>query len=174
VLVGADGRSDLMLASPLILADHPQIAPESPGDFFDACEIDELLALRTRTLTPDEQRRARATDARAAAVVDRALALDDAALARLHGVTIDASGRRVPFTPLGPGMRVRLRPDQSRRRTDAQDILFVGRTATIEAVRQDVDGREYLAVTIDDDPAVEMHRAKGRYHYYYRDEVEPL
>jgi hypothetical protein len=91
---------------------------------------------------------------------------------------MDASGRRVPFASggkvtFGPGMRVRLRASD-RRRTDVQDILFAGRSATIEAIRHDVDGRQYLAVTIDDDPAVEMHRAKGRFHYYYPDEVEPL
>lgn len=168
VLAGDPGRRDLVLASPIILYDHPAIAPESPGDFFDASEIDELLALRTRSLTPDERELARATDARAAEIVDRALALTDQELARLHGAI---RGRAARYRP---GARVRLRPDPARRRTDVQDLLYVGRTATIEAVRQDVDGREYLAVTLDDDPAVEMHRAKGRFHYYYADEVEPL
>jgi hypothetical protein len=38
--------------------DHPQIAPESPGDLYDATEIDEILTLRTMTLTEAEQREA--------------------------------------------------------------------------------------------------------------------
>ena len=46
----------MLLASPIILYDHPAIAPESPGDLFDALEIDEILTLRTMTLTEDEKR----------------------------------------------------------------------------------------------------------------------
>ena len=34
-----------VLASPIILEDHPRIAPESPGDLFDGGEIDQLLVL---------------------------------------------------------------------------------------------------------------------------------
>ncbi len=36
VLVGAEGEKDTMLSSPIILYDYPEIAPESPGDLFDA------------------------------------------------------------------------------------------------------------------------------------------
>src|SRR5262249_26475808 len=71
VLVG----TDLVLCAPFILYDHPQLAPESAGDLCDATEIDELLVLRTRTLTDDEKREARATSPRTAAIVDRAEAL---------------------------------------------------------------------------------------------------
>ena len=45
-----------MLCSPIILYDYPQIAPESPGDFFDGTEIDEMLTLRILTLTDEEKR----------------------------------------------------------------------------------------------------------------------
>ena len=31
VLVGVEGERDMMLSSPIILYDYPQIAPESPG-----------------------------------------------------------------------------------------------------------------------------------------------
>lgn len=71
VLAGESGCFELMLLSPIILYDHPEIAPESPGDFFDACEIDEWLALRPLTLTPGENKLARATDERAAQLLDR-------------------------------------------------------------------------------------------------------
>ena len=40
-----------MLISPIILGDHPAIAPESAGDLFDATEIDEILTLRVMTMT---------------------------------------------------------------------------------------------------------------------------
>lgn len=171
VLVGEPGRDDLMLCSPIIMHDHPQIAPESPGDFFDATEIDAMLALRTKTLTPAEKTLARATDPRAAALLDRVDALSHEAMTRLHGTMRDARPVGSRFTP---GQRVRLRLDGSKRRTDAQDLLYSGRTATIAEIRADVDGREYLLVTLDDDPSAEMHRWKGRFHHYYPDEVELL
>ena len=65
VLVGTEGSGDVVLSSPIILYDYPAIAPESPGDLCDGTEIDEILTLRIMTLTDDEKREARATDARA-------------------------------------------------------------------------------------------------------------
>jgi hypothetical protein len=53
VLVGPPGSSEVMLAAPFVMYDHPQVAPESAGDLCDATEIDELLVLRTRTMTDD-------------------------------------------------------------------------------------------------------------------------
>ena len=64
VLVGEPGEHDTMLASPIILYDYPQIAPESPGDLFDGTEIDEILTLRIMTLTEEEQQAARGVDDR--------------------------------------------------------------------------------------------------------------
>ena len=43
VLVGEPGSRDTLLSSPIILEDHPRIAPESPGDLYDGGEIDGLL-----------------------------------------------------------------------------------------------------------------------------------
>ncbi len=63
VLVGE--ADDVVLCSPIILADHPEIAPESPGPLFDATEIDEILVLRTLALGDDEKDEARRTDPRA-------------------------------------------------------------------------------------------------------------
>jgi hypothetical protein len=85
VLIGEEGRRDAMLSSPIILYDHPTIAPESPGDLFDATEIDEILTLRTMALTDDEKREARATDERAAAIIDRVDTMPPELLERLHG-----------------------------------------------------------------------------------------
>ena len=85
VLIGEEGRRDAMLSSPIILYDHPTIAPESPGDLFDATEIDEILTLRTMALTDAEKREARATDDRAAAIIDRVDNLPPELLDRLHG-----------------------------------------------------------------------------------------
>jgi hypothetical protein len=85
VLVGEEGRRDAMLSSPIILYDHPTVAPESPGDLFDATEIDEILTLRTMALTEAEKREARATDERAAAIIDRVDGMPPELLERLHG-----------------------------------------------------------------------------------------
>ena len=85
VLIGEEGRRDAMLSSPIILYDHPTIAPESAGDLFDATEIDEILTLRTMALTEEEKREARATDERAAAIIDRVDNLPPELLERLHG-----------------------------------------------------------------------------------------
>ena len=93
VLVG----DDLVLASPIILYDHPEVAPESPGDLYDATEIDEILALRVLTLTDEEKREARGTDARAAAVIDRCDSMAPEAWERLHGTF-----RPVPGAEGGP------------------------------------------------------------------------
>ncbi len=83
VLVGDDDT--LVLSSPIILYDHPEVAPESPGDLYDATEIDEILALRILTLTDEEKAEARATDARAAAIIDRCDNMLPESWERLHG-----------------------------------------------------------------------------------------
>jgi hypothetical protein len=85
VLVGSEGQRDTMLASPIILYDYPQIAPESPGDLFDGTEIDEILALRIMTMTDDEKREMRNTDDRARKMLERTETLPMEHLMKLHG-----------------------------------------------------------------------------------------
>lgn len=85
VLVGAEGERDTMLASPIILYDYPQIAPESPGDLFDGTEIDEILALRILTMTDEEKQEMRQTDERARQMLERTEALPMEHLMKLHG-----------------------------------------------------------------------------------------
>jgi hypothetical protein len=85
VLAGPVGQRDVVLCAPIILYDHPDVAPESPGDLFDATEIDEILTLRTLALSDAEKREARATDPRAAAVIDRTESLEGWQLEQLHG-----------------------------------------------------------------------------------------
>ncbi|MFF5523001.1 hypothetical protein [Streptomyces coeruleorubidus] len=83
VLGGDDCQ--VLLSAPIILPDHPQVAPESPGDLHDAAEIDEILTLRTMLLTDEEKREARATDPRAAAILDRVDTMPQEVFERLHG-----------------------------------------------------------------------------------------
>ena len=85
VLADPDGGRDIVLSSPIILYDHPEVAPESPGELYDGLEIDEILTLRTLALSDDEKLQARATDARAAALIDRVEAMDAGDIVKLHG-----------------------------------------------------------------------------------------
>ena len=85
VLVGEEGARDAMLAAPIILYDYPQVAPESPGDFFDCTEIDELLTLRVQTLTDEEKTQMRAVDEQTRALLQRADGLSSDSMQGLHG-----------------------------------------------------------------------------------------
>jgi hypothetical protein len=100
VLAGPDDCRDLLLSSPVILYDHPEVAAESAGNLFDATEIDEILTLRTLTLTDDEKRQARATDSRAAELMDRLDDLPPEMLERMHGAI-----RYLRSAPAGEGQQ---------------------------------------------------------------------
>jgi hypothetical protein len=190
----------VMLASPIILPDYPEVAAESAGQLYDGTEIDEILTLRTLALSDEEKREARATDPRAAALLDRVEAMDGPAMSRLHGTFrtpaampggATADDAKVPWwdpeadasvspdtdyvtvagQQLSRGSRVRLRPGV--RRADAQDMFLAGRAAVVEAVLLDVDDNPYLAVSLADDPDPELRAAHGRFLYFSPDEVEP-
>ncbi|HET7271693.1 MAG TPA: hypothetical protein VFI90_11480 [Rubrobacter sp.] len=85
VLVGEEGERNMLLSSPIILPDYPQIAPESPGDMFDGGEIDQLLILNILTLTDEEKAEMRASDPRAREILDRCESLSQEQLMNLHG-----------------------------------------------------------------------------------------
>jgi hypothetical protein len=198
---GPDGQtSDVVLAAPIILSDHPAVAPESTVAMFDSTEIDEILTLRVMTLTDEEKAAARATDPRAAAIIDRCEQLSPQDLQRLHGIMRNQHGAGPPVAegltgddwwaaeaaaPVAPetdavvvsgtrvcrGSRVLLHPN---RRADAQDMFLTGREAVVSGVHVDLDGGTHVAVTLVDDPAAELHDWYGRYLYFAPDELEPL
>jgi hypothetical protein len=85
VLADPGGGRQIVLSSPIILYDHPELAAESPGELYDGTEIDEILTLRTLALSDAEKLEARATDPRAAALLDRVESMDAQTMARLHG-----------------------------------------------------------------------------------------
>jgi hypothetical protein len=97
VLAGTPGETDVMLVSPIILYDYPEVAEQSAGALFDSTEIDEILTLRVMTLTDEEKAEARATDPRAAEIIDRCESMSPEALASLHGILRDPhAGMAVP------------------------------------------------------------------------------
>jgi hypothetical protein len=85
VLVGEAGARDAMLASPIILYDYPQIAPESAGALFDGTEIDEILTLRILTLTDEEKREMGQVDARARQILERTECMPPEQFMKMHG-----------------------------------------------------------------------------------------
>jgi hydrogenase maturation protease len=85
VLVGAEGQTDTLLSSPIILYDYPQVAEKSPGDFFDGTEIDEMLTLRILTLTDEEKLVMAAVDGRARALLERTENMARDQFLGLHG-----------------------------------------------------------------------------------------
>ncbi|PPJ36069.1 hypothetical protein C5E45_21905 [Nocardia nova] len=201
VLAGPRGDHSLMLVSPIILYDHPEIAEQSQESLYDATEIDEILTLRVMAMTDEEKAAARATDPRAARIVESCDAMTAEQMARLHGVLRDphdGADRLVPEIPPGTdwwdpaadgavrpdsdavpiagtlvrkGSRVRLHPS---RRADIHDMFFDGRDARVTSVHADVDGRTHVGVVIADDPGADLHEWYGRYLYFDPDELEPL
>jgi hypothetical protein len=86
VLAGCPGERDLLLVSPIILYDHPEIAEQSEGALYDSTEIDEILTLRVMTMTDEEKAQARATDPLAAELIDRCDSMSPEAMQQLHGI----------------------------------------------------------------------------------------
>ena len=169
-LLGADDRT--IVCSPIIVEDHPTLAPESAGEGFDATEIDELLVLRVLTLADAELYELAHASASVRALVERYRSLDPDARARLLGATTLAA-RRPAFPAIGPGDRVRLRP---RARADAFDVILRDRCATVVGTEVDFEGRRWLTVVIDDDPGADLGHAglPGHRFFFAAEEVEPL
>jgi hypothetical protein len=88
VLAGDEDRgrtSSTVLASPITLYDFPAVAPESPGDLFDATEIDQLLVLGVLSMPEEELAEARACDPLVRETLDRCAGLGPDAMSALHG-----------------------------------------------------------------------------------------
>ena len=204
VLAGPSGDHALMLVSPIILYDHPEIAEQSEGALYDSTEIDEILTLRIMTMTDEEKaagprhRSARRADHRP---VRLDVARGDAEPARRAAQSAcrrTTTAGLIPEIPEGVdwwdpladnavapdvdavlvnGVRVS-RGSRVRlhpsRRADAQDLFFAGKIARVTSVHETVDGDQHVGVVIEDDPAADLHEWYGRYLYFAPDEVEPL
>src|SRR4029079_18038084 len=199
VLAGRPGERDLILISPIILYDHPEIAEQSGGALYDSTEIDEILTLRVMTMTDEEKAQARATDPLAAEIIDRCDSMSPEAMQQLHGILRHPHGESprglIPEIPDGvdwwdPLADNAVRPDidavlvngvrvsagsrvrlRPSRRADAQDMFFAGRTARVTSVHEDVDGEQHVGVVVEDDPAADLHEWYGRYLYFSPDEI---
>ena len=70
------------------------------------------------------------------------------------------------------GMRVKLRP---RAGGDVFDLALAGRTAVVDAVERDMEGRVHVGVLVDDDPGRDLGLARrpGHRFFFALDEIEP-
>lgn len=75
--------------------------------------------------------------------------------------------------PLRRGDPVRLRP---RAGGDVFDLALAGRSATIESLEQDYEGKVHVCVVVDDDPGrdVGLMRQPGHRFFFTPNELEPL
>jgi hypothetical protein len=181
VLLGESGEgtqtSPLLLVSPIILYDFPRIAKASRTRTFDGTEIDELLMLSVASLSEQEKADARAAHPYVRELVERAGALDAETLHTLHGEL--TGGAKVPGdesveisgVTVSRGSHVRVLP---KGRADVWDDVVRGMTARVNAVHTDFEGKRYIGVVFDNDPAGEIHDWYGRSFFYGADEVEPL
>jgi hypothetical protein len=183
---------DTVLGTSYVLPDHPQIAPESRGGLFDSTEIEEALLLHVQVLSDDERAEIERADPAVREMIARAAAATPEDIIALHGrVEIrDPETLAPPTEPpnlpdpaagqpeaivdgvrFARGIKVVIRPGLD---ADIQARMLDGRTATIERILTDYDGRTHLGVTIDDDPGQDLMRETGRFLYFFAPEVEVI
>ncbi len=181
---------DVVVGAAIALPDHPQIAPESRGGLFDSTEIEEALLLHVQALSDSEREEIERQDPAVREMIARAMAATPEEIVALHGrVTVrDPQTDEPPVEPPGladprvgeeiaevEGVRFRrggkvvIRPGPD---ADLHARMLDGRTATIERIYTDYDGKMHLGVTIDDDPGQELMRDTGRYLFFFAQEVE--
>jgi len=197
----ATSTDDAVVGAAIVLPDHPQIAPESRGGLFDSTEIEEALLLHVQVLTDEERADIEAQgDPTLMEMINRASAASSEDIMALHGrVTIrdptpetfrDPQTDEPPPEPPGlddpragqdeavidgvtfrRGGKVIIRPSPD---ADLHARMLDGRTATIERLFTDYDGKIHLGVTVDDDPGQELMRETGRYLFFFGPEVEVI
>jgi len=196
VLAGPDDCRDLLLSSPVILYDHPEVAPESAGELFDATEMLERMHGAIRYLSPTHGAPANAAPGAApAAGPGSGPGASEVPSWSTPGTPAFDGPVSPPSTPwwdpgsdasvspetdhvvvggvrVARGSRVRMRPGS--RRADAQDLFLAGREALVEAVLHDVDGHVHVAVSPVSDPLADLQRHHGRFLYFAPDEIEPV
>ncbi len=190
VPVLASPSDDALLGAAIVLPDHPQIAPESRGGLFDSTEIEEALLLHVHALSDAEREEIGAQDQTVRDMIARASTATPEDIMALHGrVTLrDPETNEPPAEPPGlidprageqeaeidgvtfrQGGKVLIKPGPD---ADLHARMLSGRTATIERIFTDYDGKVHLGVTIDGDPGQDLMRDTGRYLFFFAPEVE--
>jgi hypothetical protein len=195
----ASAGDDAVVGAAIVIPDHPQIAPESRGGLFDSTEIEEALLLHVKVLSDGEREEIGRSDPAIREMIERADSATPEDIIALHGrVTLrdpepaetvrDPQTDEPPVEPPGlvdptvgeleatvkgvtfrRGGKVVIRPPAD---SDIQARMLDGRTATVERIMTDYDGKTHLGLTIDDDPGQELMRDTGRFLYFFANEVE--
>ena len=171
----ATAADDVVLGTTIVLPDHPQIAPESHGSLFDSTEIEEALLLHVQALSDAERAEIAAADPKVREMIVRAETASPDEILALHGrLTMRDPREGEPEATVGDvsfrrGGKVVLRPPVD---ADLHARLLDGRSATLERILVDYDGRVHLGVTVDGDPGQELMRDTGRFLYFFAEEVE--
>jgi hypothetical protein len=188
----AGDADEVILGAAIVLPDHPRLAPESLGGMFDSSEIEEALLLHVQALSDTERREIERQDPAVREMIARAAAATPEEIISLHG-RIELRDPETMQPPSEPewlpdgqagvseaeaggqrfrrGAKLALRPGPH---ADLHARMLDGRTATLERILIDYDGRVHLGVTIDDDPGQELMRQTGRFLYFFADEVEVM
>ena len=184
----ATEADDTVVGAAIVLPDHPQIAPQSRGNLFDGTEIEEALLLHVHALSDDEREAIADQDPAVREMIERAAATTGEDVMALHGVMRPSEQLTPPQPPARlpeltgddqiavgdhtyrKGGKVKLNPGDG---SDPYDLMVRGRTATIERILHDVDGRLYFAVTVDDDPGQDLLRDTNRFLYFFSEEILP-
>jgi hypothetical protein len=182
----ASAEDDVIIGAAIVLPDHPRLAPESLGGLFDSTEIEEALLLHVQVLSDEERAAIEAGDPTVREMIERAETATPDDILALHGrMTLE------PPKPSGAvtdptcgedeieadgklfrrGGKVILRPAPE---ADLHARMAAGRTATVERIYVDLDGKVHLGVTIDDDPGQELMRETNRLLFFFAPEVEVL
>jgi hypothetical protein len=188
----ATPEDDTLLGAAIVLPDHPQIAPESRGSLFDGTEIEEALLLHVHALSDGERAAIEEQDPTVRDMVARAAAATPEDVLALHGrVTVRDPVTAEPPKPSAAvgdpsageaevehegvvyrrGGKLVLRPGPD---ASLEARMVDGRTATIERIFVDYDGKVHLGVTVDDVPGQELMRETGRFLFFFPPEVEVL
>jgi hypothetical protein len=186
----ASDADDVLLGAAIVLPDHPALAPESLGGLFDSTEIEEALLLHVQALSDAERAEIAAGDPAVAAMIQRAAATTPEELLTLHG-RVEVRDRETTTPPVPSadvrdptrgeaevtvdgrtfrrGGRVVLRPSPE---ADLQARMLDGRTATIERIFVDYDGKVHLGVIAEGLPGQDLLRETSRFLFFFPPEVE--
>ena len=173
VLIGARGDCEVVLASPVVLHDWPEV-----GALVDSISIDELLALRAMTPATDGAGSAAAVGSFA---VDFDGAPNGTPIPQRRDPVDDMSTKDVssavdarepePYQddeePIAIGTEVRLCPSF---RAEAQNLVAAGQIAVVTDVSHEGD-RTWVAVVLRDDP---LGESSGWCLHFELDEVQPI
>lgn len=160
VLIGSPGEHEVVLASPVVLHDWPDV-----GALVDSISLDELLALRSMAPPEDEGRANGSFPVALDGVPGELIPLRRGAGEQLS--TREEAGNSREHGEIAVGDEVRLRPSFE---AEARNLVAAGQIGVVTEVHHE-DGGTSVSVVLDDDP---FGADAGWSLRFGIDEVEPL